>query len=315
MTPPLIISLVFLLASGIASHAEKPPTFTPPLAVAVYDFNDTDKNLSGLGGKVTTLVTANLTTETNLVMLERADLSKVLNEQAFDISGIVSSDAAATIGQVTGVKVLVAGQIIPTGPNRVVLVANIIGTETSRLFTATAEGSTEKLLDLTGDLSRKIARTIIAQATNLVNPPAESREQRIARIIASIAGPNRPSVSVKISSYNGQGHSWDNFTAIGELSSILLKAGFVVVDEGSDAKPDVEITGFCDGSTGLPRGGLITARVNVDLKVHERRTRRIICYERQESTAIDIGASTAGSVATIKAVDELAARIVLLLAK
>ena len=309
-----MIGLGVLLGLGGPALAEKLTT-TPPLAVAVYDFSDADRGAGNLGAKVTALVTANLTTETNLVMLERADLSKVLNEQAFDISGIVSSDAAATIGQVTGVKVLVAGQIIATGPNRVILVANIIGTETSRLFTATAEGSTEKLLDLTGDLSRKIARTIIAQATNLVNSTPESREQRITRIITTIAGTNRPSVSVKISSFNGQGHSWDNLTAMGELSAILLKANFTVVDEGSDVKPDVEIIGLCDGSTGLPRGGLITARVNVDLKVQERRTRRIICYERQESTAIDLGTSTAGAAATIKAVDELAARIVPLLTK
>ena len=40
---------------------------------------------------VTTLVTADLTTETNLVLLERAELTKALNEQAFGVSGLVSS--------------------------------------------------------------------------------------------------------------------------------------------------------------------------------------------------------------------------------
>jgi len=60
---------------------------------------------------------------------------------------------------------------------------------------------------------------------------------------------------------------------------------------------------------------LITGRVVIDLKVQERRTGKIVCYDRQEATAIDLGGSVARSVATIKAVEELAARIVPLLAK
>jgi hypothetical protein len=156
------------------------------------------------GNQVTSLVTASLTTETNLVMLERADLSKVLNEQAFGISGMVSADAAAKIGQVTGVKVLVAGLVINTGGDRLTIVASIIGTESGRLFAL---------------------------------------------------------------------------------------------------------------ETGLPRGGLLTGRANVELKIQERRTGDIIGFDSQESTATDIGIATASNAAKIKAADGLAERILPLLAK
>ena len=85
--------LTLALVAGSLAYAEM-----PPLTVAVYDFTGTGEAKS-YGENVTTLVTADLTTQTNLVMLERADLSKILNEQAFDISGMVSSDAAAKIGR------------------------------------------------------------------------------------------------------------------------------------------------------------------------------------------------------------------------
>ena len=42
----------------------------------------------------------------------RRELGKALTEQAFGVAGLVSTDAAAEIGQLTGVKVLVAGQVV-----------------------------------------------------------------------------------------------------------------------------------------------------------------------------------------------------------
>src|SRR5262249_23167758 len=111
------LTVLFLLA-GIVIHAA-------PLTVAVYDFTDTDKKAGAMGAKVTALVTADLAADTNFVMLERAELNKALSEQAFGVSGMVSSDAAAKIGQITGAKVLVAGQVIKTDGNHLVVVANI----------------------------------------------------------------------------------------------------------------------------------------------------------------------------------------------
>src|ERR1035437_4042653 len=155
MKQNLIILLLAMLAL-ISSAADKPQS---ALTVAVYDFKG-DADTASFGGKVTTLVTANLTTETNLVLVERAELTAALSEQAFGISGMVSSDAAAKIGQITGAKVLVAGQVIKTGDNHLAIVANIIGTETGRLFADKVEGAADSLSDLTSDLSRKIAQTI-----------------------------------------------------------------------------------------------------------------------------------------------------------
>ena len=304
------LALAFLLATSAIVHAAPPAALT----VAVYDFKG-DGDAASLGDKVTTLVTADLANETNLVMLERADLSKILNEQAFDISGMVSSDDAAKIGQVTGVKVLVAGQVIKTEDNHLVIVASIIGTETGRLFADQVEGAPDKLMDLTSDLSRKIAQTISMQATNLVAPALESHEERVARIVKSIKGKKRPSVSIKIQEYNGKGWNWEDQITENELGIILLKAGFKVVDENSDEKPDLQIFGQSNTETGLPRGGLLTGRATVELRIQERRTGKIIGFDSQEATATDLGENAAGRAAQIKATDDLAERILPLLAK
>jgi TolB-like protein len=303
--------LIFTILATFASAADQPPS---TLTVAVYDFKG-EADSASFGNKVTTLVTADLTAETNLVMLERADLDKILNEQAFGISAMVSSDEAAKIGQVTGVKVLVAGQVIKTEGDHLIIVASIIGTETGRYFAVKAEGAADNLMSLTLDLSHRIARTIIMQTTNLVAPASESREDRVKRIVKSIAGTNRPSVSINITENNGLGGNWRDDVTESELGILFLKAGFAVVDENSDKKADVQIVGTSSTETGLPRGGLLTGRATVDVKIQARRTGEIIGFDNQESTATDIGGSAAAKAALFKAADELAERILPLLAK
>jgi len=148
------LAVVWFAALAMFAHAADPPKSA--LTVAVYDFS-ADPDAASYASQVTTLVTVNLTTETNLVLLERADMKKTLSEQALGLSGMVSSDTAAKIGQITGAKVLVAGQVVQIGDKHLVLIADIIGTETGRLFADKVEGAADNLVALTDQLSRKNA--------------------------------------------------------------------------------------------------------------------------------------------------------------
>ncbi|HUA38306.1 MAG TPA: CsgG/HfaB family protein [Candidatus Sulfopaludibacter sp.] len=309
-----ILSIILNLSVAIlVAHAAP----QPPITVAVYDLSG-EGDAESYGNKVTALVTADLTAETNLVMVERAELNKALREQAFGVSGIVSSDAAAKIGQITGAKVLVVGQVIKTGENHLVIVAEIIGTETARLFAPTVDGPADNLLELTSELSAKIARTISDQATNLVMPPEESHEARLERIIKSIHSTNRPNVSVYILQYNRYGTRWPDVVAENEFGALLLKAGFEVVDNNSDQKPDIEIIGEAVTSWGEAspaRGGLLSINASVEVKIQEKKTGKIIAFDRQESAAIGAGETVVDQTAQVNAVDALAERVLPLLAK
>ena len=308
--PQLTLALILLLAADAIAAAATPDALT----VAVYDFAATDKTTASYARKVTAFVTAELTQETNLVMLARADLSQALSEQAFGISGLVSSEAAAKIGQLNGAKVLVAGQVIRTGGGHVVLVANIIGTETGRLFAAKVEGDALRPMGLSAELSRKIAQIISTQTTNLVAMAQESRNERLARILKGIKGKNRPAVSVNIL-HSASDHPQHSSTEEGEFGALLLAAGFTVVDANSERKPDVEITGVDSISGGPPRGDFVSCRVVLDLKVQERRTGDILALDHAESTAADIALPGAIRAAQADAVDQLAERILPLLAQ
>jgi TolB-like protein len=232
--------LPFLLLAALAMFANAADAPKPAPTVAVYDFTG-EAEAASYGRKATSLVTADLAGNTNFSLVERAQLTEALSEQAFGISGMVSSDAAAKIGQMTGANVLVCGQVVKIGDNHLVVVADIVGTETGRLFADKVEGAADHLLDLTTELSRKIAQSISDQETNLLAAAQEPREARLARIIKSATGTNRPSVSVDIREPRAGIHP--RYIINAELASILMKAGFTIADDNSERKPDVQITG------------------------------------------------------------------------
>ena len=306
------IAPTLLLFAALALMARAADTPKSALTVAVYDFS-ADPDAAGYASKVTTLVTVNLTTETNLALLERADMKKALTEQALGLSGMVSSEAAAKIGQITGAKVLVAGQVVKIGDNHLVLIADIIGTETGRLFADKVEGAADNLLALTEELSRKIAQTIRGQSANLTAPAGETSAERLDRIIKGITGANRPSVSVSV--HFGGGRPVENMTMEGEFGARLMKAGFPLVDAKSDRKPDVVITGSEDGSEGPRRGDLFSFIEVFNVKVQERRSGVILALAHQIAQATEGSAGAAKAAATVNAVDAAAERILPLLAK
>lgn len=303
-----IVTLALLLALTLDAMAG-----SPALTVTVYDFNESKGRAGDEGEKIAALITASLAGESNLVVLARVDLDRALREQAFGVSGLVSTEAAARIGQLTGAKVLVAGQVLRSGDSHLVIVANIVGTETGRLFAARVEGGADQLTDLAAGLSRKIADTIAAQGANLVAQPEESHAQRVERIVQSIKGTKRPLVSISICLAGDT--SQHSPTAEGEFGAILLKAGFSVVDANSERKPQIEITGVESLSPGPQRRGVFSCAAVLDAKVQGRTTGDILALDHEDSTASDLTPTGAEGAAQIKAVDELAARIIPLLAQ
>ena len=106
-----------------------------------------------------------------------------------------------------------------------------------------------------------------------------------------------------------------NFTVENELGHVLQKAGFVVVDEKSDRKPDMEIIGRITSGWSAKKGNLYPSHAIIEVKVLERSTGRILAFDRQEGAALDISRDAAAKLAQEKAADELAGRLLPLLAQ
>jgi TolB-like protein len=276
------------------------------LTVAVFDFESKDEAVRDLGPKVATLVNATLSAEPNLITVERAELEKVLGEQELGLSGTVSPDAAAKVGHLTGAKVLVTGRVFKAD-KELLIVAKVIGTETSRVFGEMVKGApTASISDLSAELAKKIAATVAQRGETLV-AKVVPREERVEKIKKALAGKALPSVSVKLAERHYGAQTIDP-AAETELGKVLQEAGFKVVDDKSAEKAEVEITGEAFSAFGLRKGNLISCKSRVELKAHKRGG-ELLVVDRQTSVAVDVAEQTAAKTALQNAAMELAERL------
>jgi hypothetical protein len=302
---PILIS-VLLLAPGFAHAGDN------VLTVAIFDFESKDEAVRDLGPKVATLLNAHLSAEPQIITVERTELEKVLGEQELGLSGTVSPDTAAKVGHLTGAKVLVTGRVFKAD-KELILVAKIIGTETSRVYGELVKGpAAASITDLSSELAKKIA-TIVSEKGDTLVAKVESREDRIARIKKTVKQDKLPAVSVKI----GERHFGQPVVdpaAETELGLIFKECGFTLVDDKSQQKADVEITGDAFSALGLRKGNLISCKARVELKA-QKRTGEILAVDRQTSVAVDITEQTAAKTALQNAASELAERVLPKLAR
>ena len=309
MKTRIALILALLLAAGTTVRAATNDVLT----VAVFDFESKDESVSGLGPKVATLVNANLSAEPQIITVERADLEKVLGEQELGLSGTVDPNSAAKIGQLTGAKVLVTGRVFKAD-NQTIIVAKVIGTETSRVYGEMVQGgSSATLVDLSSGLAKKIAADVSGKSDTLV-ARVETREERITKLKKALDGKKLPVVSVKINERHYGPHIIDP-AAETELTLLLQQCGFQVTGGDSKLKPEVQISGEAFSAYGMQKGNLISCKSRIEIKVSEVATGKLLFVDRQTSVGVDIAEQTAAKTALENATDTLAERILLKLAK
>jgi hypothetical protein len=310
MKRTLLVLTLWLTAAVAAPAAAAPPTI---LTVAVFDFESKDEATRDLGPKAATLVNANLSADPMIDTVERAELAKVLGEQELGLSGNVSTETAAKVGHLTGAKVLVTGRIFKAD-KELVIVAKIIGTETSRVYGEVVKGpaAAASLTDLSAELAKKVAAVVKDKGDTLV-AKVESREDRIANIKKQLKDAKLPSVSVKITERHF-GRPVIDPAAQTEFGLMLQQCGFKLVDEKSSDKEDIEITGEAFSTFGMRKGNLISCRARVEIKA-QKRTGEIIAVDRQTTVAVDIGEQIAAKTALQNAAAELAERLLPKLAR
>lgn len=295
-----VLGIVAALCLGLAARAAE------PLTVAVLDFESREESVKDLGVKIATLVGAQLSVEADLVLVERAELEKLLGEQELSLSGTVSAATAAKVGQLTGAKVLITGRVF-RADKETIAVAKIISTETSRVYGELAKGpAAASVSDLSSELATKIAKVLSEKGDTLV-AKVRTYEERIAAIKQALKGDKRPAVRVKIVEQHF-GRPVIDPAAETEFGKMLGDCGFTLVDEKSKQPADYEIVGEAFSELGLRKGNLQSCRARVEIKVRELATGKIVAMDRQTSVAVDLAEHVAAKSALQNATADLAER-------
>ncbi len=297
-----LLILLFALAALAPARAAE------PLTAAVLDFQTSGPGFDKKGAEAAVLLNAKLSSDPNLILVERQELDKVFGEQELGLSGNVTPETAAKVGQLTGAKVIITGRIFGAD-NKYYAVAKIIGTETSRVYGETALFSSLDALDGAMDqLAPKILSTIDKRADTLV-AKVEDPAARIERLKKLVAGKTLPSVSVQIAEQHLSRAVADP-AAQTEIKFILQQLGFEVVDASSGKPSDVVISGEAFSEMAGRRGNLVSCRARVELKITRPATGSLLLADRQTGVAVDLAENMAGKSALQNAAAKLIDRIV-----
>jgi hypothetical protein len=293
-----------LCAQNIVDNANaSSPTYLIP--IGVFPFQDgKEEKLEGAGRKVANLMTAELTMQPEIMLVDRTEIDKVISEQALSISGMANPEYANKVGYLIGARILVTGSVFMLDKQRMCIVAKIIGTETTRVLAEKVDGA-EALDAIVRKLSMQIAARIKADGVKLL-PVYRTRGDVINAIKMNLGSGAKPKLYVEIKEHHVQAPVVDP-AAQTEFISILKDLGFEVVERPEDATVVLKGEGFSE--TGLRRGELIGVKARLEVKAVDK-AGKIIAADRQTAVCVDVVERMAGKEALQNAASLMAVRLV-----
>lgn len=300
-----------------------------PVTVAIFDFESPSSSLRELGPQVADLLASGLSGRPGIRLVERAELKRVLAELGLGKTGIVAPEDAAEVGKVIGARILVIGRVF-TIDSELMIVARTIGTETTRVFADSAQGTVSgPLAPVILELGEKVGDTIIAHQAELV-PPRVKEPDPVAELREQLAGKKLPRVWVKIEEEHISRPVIDP-AAETEFILILRQCGFEVVEGGEKVLSDWARRYLKDSSAEVPRaleevdlliigeafsesggrtGNLFIGKGRLEVRALDAETGKILAVNRRTETAVDLAETIAAKTALEAAARAIAVKII-----
>jgi TolB-like protein len=290
------------IIAAAAPEAKAPRAY--PLAVLAFE----ERGAKDAAAKVTDLLYAKLAGNDALFLVDRADLKKVLAEAELNLSGAVKSSEAIKVGQLTGAKLLVTGSVNAVD-KKIVIVAKIIGVETSRVVAVSVEAkANDDLGAIVDQLAEKLGETILKRADDLTPKQVEAKD-RLAATKQSLPKGERPTLFIQVAERHISLPKVDP-AAQTELVLFSKETGFPVTDdEGPRSKADIIIKGEGICETAMRHGNLVSVRARLEVKAVERKTDKVLAVDRQTVVVVDLTEALAGKAALQEAAAQIAERM------
>jgi TolB-like protein/regulator of RNase E activity RraB len=312
--PATLLVLTVLAAAPLQAGDAKDAKNATAYPVAILPFQERGADVKDQGAKVTDLLFANLAANPQVVLVDREDIKKLLEEHELNLSGLVNPDQATKVGHLTGAKILVTGSVLQVD-TKLYLIAKVIGTETSRVVGASVKGNVRddlgKLVDNLGD---EIVKTVSKRADDLVAKPV-SREDRVATLKKKLGDAKRPALLIEIPEHH-VGQPTIDPAAQTEVTLFSTESGFKVIDakEGNKKDADVLLQGEAFSELAVRHGNLISVKARLELKAIDRATGQVLAIDRETTVAVDLTEQIAAKNALQQAGAALAERLLVKIA-
>ncbi len=324
-----LLALLIMAAPGGAD--EKPVT------VAILDYEASLENHEQLGSQIADILTARLTVEESLALVERAELGKALDEQKLKLSGLADAEQAVKVGKLVGARVLVMGRAFVLD-NKLMIVTKVVGVETGRVVGTLRQAELSKplsdaILALSGDIAgliRKKSDKILPKDVALPDPVAAIRKT---------LGDRTAAVAVVIPEEHRRQRRPEQVidpAVETEIKRVLLDCGFTIVDVGENdladwarrrmkdktkpwpdalATADYVVVGEAFSEFALRTGDLVTCAGRAEVNLIDRKSGKILLADRRTTRAVDLAERIAGKTALQQAGRKLGVEIARKLAR
>ncbi len=317
-TLPLLTAALLIAARPAFAQSTRPadaqtaaptnaPTTAPaagPVTVAVFDFKADAPAGGAVGAQVAEVVTALLSSQPSLRLVERASLDKAVDELELNASGLVG-ESAARAGHLVGARLLVVGRVF-TLEGTTYLSARVIGTETGVMRPVLVQAPAERGGPPLGMLAKQLADGVAAAVRDrgsslLPTPAVDPLPPLIARAKTALAD-QKLTVFVKLPEQHfGRAAAVDPAAAT-ELAGLLRRAGLEIAPAADAADYVIEGDAFSEFGTRL--GDLVSCAARVECRLTARDPRnargngpRDLWSGRGTARAADLGEQTAGKLA------------------
>ncbi|MHC4983760.1 MAG: CsgG/HfaB family protein [Planctomycetota bacterium] len=328
----LLLLVTALTASATPAETgeeepDKEKAAATKVALAILDYEAVAPGNPKLGMQIAEILTARLSIEESLTLVERAKLKDALEELQLKLAGLVDQDDAAKVGKLTGARLLVMGKAFVMD-EKLMIITKLVGVETGRVVGGLRKVDLDEpisdaimlLAEDIGKLVRNNAEKLLPETVKLIDPVAELRKK--------LAGKARPAVAVVIPEEHIRRPEPVMDPAVEtEIKKLLGLCGIEVVDTGSNEladwakdmlkaedkpwpaalnKADYAIVGEAFSEFLLRTGDLVTCAGRAEINVINRRTGKIVMADRHTDRAVDLAETIAGKTALQKAGRKLA---------
>jgi len=182
-----ILSILIFLGLGLLFSSQV--LYGEVYTVAVLGLEAKGKASSELKDKIIDLVTVNLSANPQFTLVERERLEQIFEELGLGLSGLIDETEACKVGQLVGAKILVTGRIF-IEDGELVVVAKIIGTETSKVYGETVRVPfSQQITPQIDKLARKICAIVTDKGTSIVAGSSKDRKKTVALMnLRSVTG-------------------------------------------------------------------------------------------------------------------------------
>lgn len=290
------------------------------VTVAVLDYEAASPGNPELGSQIAEIMTARLSAEDGLDLVERAKLGQVLKEHHLPLVGLADPQQAAQIGKLLGAKLLVMGKAFMMD-SKLMIVTKVVGVETGLVKgTLRSVEQSKPLSEAVALVSEDVAALVRRDAAKLL--PADVKlDDPVAEIRKDLGDRPRPTVAVIIPEQHRTRVVIDPAVET-EIKHLLVECGFRVLDTGRNdladwakgmmhgqkapwpaalADADLIVVGEAFSEFALRTGDLVTCAARAEINLISRHSGEILLADRDTQRAIDLAEAIAGKTALQKA--------------